>query len=270
MKSILFPTDFSDHANIGLRYAVELCNEIDAELHIIAVYRIQRSASSFISMRDIIQKNTEEDMNRLVSGISQFIKNDKTPETLVIEGDTSDVIISYAKRHDIDLIIMGTQGANSLKTILFGSVTKKVANSTNIPLLAVPMSVAQASIDKGRFVLAVDDQEVAESAGFDLISDILDRMDKKLDILHVTKKSDRDVFPYDPFIGNYLGDQMGEVIILEGDNPVEAIKSYVETNDVSLLVMIKREHSFIERLLFKGNTAQEILITNVPLLIMPE
>ncbi len=270
MLNILFPTDFSDHAQIGLKFAIELCNKTSAQLHIISTFQVQRATSSFISMDEIIRKNTEEDMTSLLRLLSQFIMHDMVPQSKVIEGDAADTIVSYANRHDIDLIIMGTQGSNSLKTVLFGSVTKKVASKSKVPVMAVPMSVIPKNLNSGKFILAVDNQEIKESGGIDLISDLMEKLDKKMDILHVSNDQNKSEFPYDPFLGNYLGDQMGELILIEGENPVDAIKSYVEKNKVSLLVMIRREHSFLERLLIKGNTGQEILITNVPLMILPE
>jgi nucleotide-binding universal stress UspA family protein len=270
MIHILFPTDFSSHANMSLKYAVDLCNKVKGQLHIISAFQVIRSASTLISMREVILKNTEEDMTKLVTSIVQLIDHDMIPITSVIEGDTTDIIENYAKRKNIDLIIMGTQGSNSLKTVLFGSVTKKTVRNTKTPLLAIPMSETPINLNEGKFLLAVDNQEIGESLGFKLLSKMLDRMNKKLDIIHITEKPNADIFPFDPFIKNYLDDQMGEINIIENKDPINAIKSYVENNDVGMLVMKKRQHSFMERLLFKGNTGQELLITNVPLMIIPE
>jgi len=90
----------------------------------------------------------------------------------------------------------------------------------------------------------------------------------KIDILHIASK-DED-FPFDPYISTYLGDTIGEVYIKNGKDPVKEIKKYAENNNVGMLIMIRRERSFFNKLFRVGNTAEEIAKTNIPLLILPD
>lgn len=47
-------------------------------------------------------------------------------------------IISFSKKNKIDLIIMGTTGASSLKEVIIGSVTFEIIVNSVCPVLAAP------------------------------------------------------------------------------------------------------------------------------------
>jgi nucleotide-binding universal stress UspA family protein len=59
-------------------------------------------------------------------------------ETIVMEGEHSNSILSYVLDNNIDLLVMGAHSYNSLDTIVLGSVTEKVAQNILIPLVIVP------------------------------------------------------------------------------------------------------------------------------------
>ncbi len=61
-----------------------------------------------------------------------------TVETAIEEGAVDEKIIGYAKRHDIDLITMCTQGYGGIKRRLLGSVTDRVIRSSETPVLVLP------------------------------------------------------------------------------------------------------------------------------------
>ena len=63
---------------------------------------------------------------------------DKTIQTLVKEGDTSDLIVHTANELQADIIIMGSHSRKWLENILMGSVTEKVLNTSTIPLFIIP------------------------------------------------------------------------------------------------------------------------------------
>lgn len=264
---ILCPTDFSRHSKIALEYAINLANDIGATIHILSVYQVNKSSTSFMSMDTIIRENTEEDMKQLLAGLGPLIKKDNLPVTKVAKGETVSIILQYAKQLEMDLIVMGTQGDSSMRTILFGSTTRKLSQKTNIPVLAIPEEVAH-RLTSNRFVLSLDDKMLKDENVFKVPKEIAEKLNLKIDILHiVTENKD---MPFDPFISEYLGDLLGELHLTEGKDPVVEIKKFVEKENVGMLMMIRREKSFWKQLFTKGNTSEEIAKTNIPLLIIPE
>jgi len=267
MIKILCPTDLSEHSVTALQYAVNLANDLDAELHIITAYQAPRTASSFRSIDDHIEKNTKEDLDKILAGITPLIKTDRLPRVNIYRGNAVSTILHYSDANDIDLVVMGTQGDNSLRTLLFGSVTKKVGAKSKIPVLAIP-EIVKDRLHSNKILMALDNKVLEHEATFRVPRSLATRLGLKIDILHIAKE-DED-FPFDPYISTYLGDTMGEVYIKNGKDPVKEIKNYAENNNVGMLIMIRREKSFFNKLFQVGNTAEEIAKTNIPLMILPE
>ena len=264
---ILCPTDFSKHSKVALEYAVNLTNAIGAELHILGVYQVPKKASSFINIDDTVRENNEEDMKHLLAAIVPLMKSDNLPISHVHRGETVNTILKYAEKKEIDLIVMGTQGSNSLRTLLFGSVTRKVAAKSPIPILAIPEEVSN-RLTSNKILLTIDDKSLEQESMFAVPKDLATTLNQKIDVLHISQNKDE--FPFDPSIGLYLGDTLGEILLKEGKDPVSEIKEYAEHHDIGLLIMVRREKSFFQRLLTVGNTSEEIARTNIPLMILPD
>ena len=61
----------------------------------------------------------------------------------VVTGVPPDAIVAYADEHDIDLIVMGTQGRTGDENRLLGSVAEAVVRSAEVPVLTVRMGAAE-------------------------------------------------------------------------------------------------------------------------------
>lgn len=214
-----------------------------------------------------MRNNHEEDMQKLLAGLGSLVKADNIPITKVMKGSAVSCILRYAKHFEIDLIVMGTQGGNSLRTILLGSTTKKLASKTPIPLLAIPEDIKH-TLSSNRIVLTLDDKILDNESVFRVPLEIAKVLSQKIDILHIERKDE--LIPVDPFIAAYLDDTMGDVIIEKNEDVISAIKSYAEAHNVGMLMMIRRDKSILEKVLTVGNTASELAKTNIPLMILPE
>ena len=58
--------------------------------------------------------------------------------TAVVLGRIAPEIVSYAGRHDIDMIVMGTRGRDSVSRAVLGSVAAAVVRRASCPVLTVP------------------------------------------------------------------------------------------------------------------------------------
>jgi nucleotide-binding universal stress UspA family protein len=205
-------------------------------------------------MKEFISKNNEK--------LSVF--SDYTFE--LKEGDAEDVIISYAKRNGIDIIIMGTKGGTSLTTVLLGSVTKGVLQNSPIPVLAVPENCIKIS-DSNKVLLALDGKKFNNEFFVNHFNEFTSSMEMDVDIYHVVEDDAEHV---DFSNAATRLKNFNAVIEEKGNDAVGSIKKYAEDNGYRMVVMLKRKHSFIEKLFFKGHTSSELFKTNIPLLIYSE
>ena len=138
LDSILHPSDFSDNSAQALRYARTLSKLFNAKLHIVNIAEDNPTA---ISME---MGGSEGREVKLVSDglmARHLERNGINPEDVVavsIEGDPHEEIVSYAKRHNIDMVVMGTHGRRKITQLFMGSVAERVVRNSPCPVLTVP------------------------------------------------------------------------------------------------------------------------------------
>lgn len=84
----------------------------------------------FEAMRQLDEKHMQEAVKE---GRSRGV----TIETEMLHGNIAAVLIEYAKKHDVDLIVAGTKGHGALTELLMGSVTRNLVSLAHIPVLVV-------------------------------------------------------------------------------------------------------------------------------------
>ena len=143
IKRILFPTDFSEHANQVLKYAVHLAQKFDAELyllHAIVMYeddpnnpdhRFPDLSGSVVQIRQIAQDRLDNSYAEYSSLPVRVFKETRRGISVYQE------IISFAEEKEIDLIVIGTHGRSGLSHLLLGSVAEKVVRYAPCPVLTI-------------------------------------------------------------------------------------------------------------------------------------
>ena len=141
IRTILFPTDFSNGARAAMDHAVSLARDYKAKL--ILLYVIQDISiaewyiPSSLSVTDLIenmQKSAWKEMDKWAEEVSLKVKE---VEKLVIRGVPFVEIIRAAKEKDTDLIVIGTHGRTGIDHMLFGSTAEKVVRKAPCPVLTV-------------------------------------------------------------------------------------------------------------------------------------
>ncbi len=142
INTILVPVDFSDCSREGLRYAIGFANEFGARiilLHATYLGYIYSSEGTAIydipALQKAARKNAQRHMRQLVRAVNfEGVKF----ETAFTDGSPVSDICSFAKEHDVDLIITSTHGLTGLKHALIGSVAEQVVRRASCSVLVVP------------------------------------------------------------------------------------------------------------------------------------
>jgi len=144
IKTILFPTDFSQGARAAMDYAVSFARDFKAKL--ILLYVIQDISiaewyiPSSISAADLVedmQRSAEREIDKLGLELAGKVAD---LEKLVVRGVPFVEIIRTAKERQADMIIIGTHGRTGIDHMLFGSTAEKVVRKSSCPVLTVRMS----------------------------------------------------------------------------------------------------------------------------------
>jgi len=138
---ILIPTDFSAVANNALSYAIDLAKKTGAQIHVLHVKHVPVMDASFPAETyqiylDEIDKAAKMGMEELEKNIlkTSGVKYDLQ----TVMGFVHDELQHFVKRHDIDLIVMGTTGASGLQEIFIGSNAASVVSKSEVPVMVIP------------------------------------------------------------------------------------------------------------------------------------
>ena len=145
IKSILFPTDFSEGSSQALQYAVDMAKRYGAKLYVIhVIYDIAKATGWYVphvSMDEMykdIQEGAKKELERF--GVEE-LSGVKDVERSVMTGVPHEEIINFASTNKIDLIIMGTHGRKGIDRILFGSTAAQVVRYAPCPVLTVRLPI---------------------------------------------------------------------------------------------------------------------------------
>ena len=266
MLNILCPTDFSPNSEFAVEYAINLSNAIDARLTFITSYKVPYVAGSIRALDEKIHEALHDDLQYFVRKFKHLITTGKEPETIVVEGNTSVSILFYAKQHKIDLIVMGTKGSSGLANVIIGSITKKFFEQNEVPILAIPYS-AKELLTGNAILLSLDNKGINNEHSIHLLSELKKIPNTEVKVFHVISPNEK--IDLAENTGKLIG-IVDDIIEKEGIDPVLEIKHYVDENNIGIVAMVGRRHSFWERLFLESNTTAELFSTNVPILMLPE
>jgi universal stress protein A len=144
LTRILVPTDFSDASTAALKYAVALADAFQARLHLLHVVEdlVERRWATELAM--VMSPGLDADARRqsdeALTGLLTREERQAYSATVATElGTPFAAIVKYARREDIDLIVMGTHGRGRIAHLLIGSVAENVVRHAPCPVLTIPL-----------------------------------------------------------------------------------------------------------------------------------
>lgn len=128
---VLIPTDGSDGTRQSITHGVAIATQFDATIHALSIIpegplgTLQSDAATPAAHRAVERVAVDAE------------RADVDVETTVGQGVPHEEILAYADEHEIDMIVMGTQGRTGLDRVLVGSVTERVVRMVDVPVVTV-------------------------------------------------------------------------------------------------------------------------------------
>jgi nucleotide-binding universal stress UspA family protein len=148
LRSLVCPVDFSEPSQQALRWAVALAARYRSRLTVLtAVDPLLAEAARERFGMDLAKGETEPALREFARAVVPEHASWTPSMTFDVRvGDPSDVILEAARRENIDLIVMGTQGLGGLRKVILGSTAERVLRRTHTPVLAVPPHETQSIV----------------------------------------------------------------------------------------------------------------------------
>lgn len=187
MKKILVPIDFSKEAKYACEVAAQIAKKVKCEiilLHMLDIpgasidpidsNNMRGGAQAIFFMKTIHKKFQKYKALPFFEGI-------KITESVKFHKAFNGVI-EESKKNNVDLIVMGSQGATGLKEMLVGSNTEKVVRHSDIPVLVIKKNVPNFDIKN---MIFASDFSKESKASFKNVINFANIFKAKLHLLYI-------------------------------------------------------------------------------------
>lgn len=134
-EHIAVAVDGSENAMRAVRNAVELAR-VNADAHVSVLSVIAIDVYSDM-VYDPVEAHGDTQKELVEPAIAAFREAGVSPELVLLHGRPADEIIHWVADNDVDVLVVGSRGLNSLQEFAIGSVSHKVMKHVKCPVLVV-------------------------------------------------------------------------------------------------------------------------------------
>lgn len=281
VNKILIPTDFSRNAWHAICYALEILKHSHCEIHLLNAFSIADGLSVLMYPEpgdedyETAKLESEEELSKLADKIAIRQQGFSTHNVKIaaICGEPLEVIRDYSQTHQIDLIVMGTQGVSDTSKAVFGSVAVNVMEKVkHCPVLVVPQSTL--IVPPKEIVFPTKLSSNFNKTNLRILNEIVLAHHSQLKILHIFKNTT-----------DVLGKAQNECLnqlkqLLPGHNVsfktlhnidvLNGINCFIESRESDMVTFLNKKHAFFGSILSRPLIKQITFYTRVPILVMHE
>ena len=172
-KVIMVPTDGSGFDREAIRVALRIAERSEAKVRLVRVlatgsfFEMAATTEGAVVAPDLVFSERERALSELYALAAECRAASKADIRVDLHaGPISDVLQGYARRNDVDLIVISTHARSGLSRLSLGSVTDSLIRHTTIPVLVVKPSMSylnpQVREVFRRIVVPLDGSSLAE------------------------------------------------------------------------------------------------------------
>lgn len=260
MKDVIIPVDFSETSLNAARYAADMLNgKTGTPVILYNMFEKEEDGPTAIQYLESLKAEMQQ------KGVSDI-------ECITELGDDLiDSLGRLAYQKTAKLIIMGITEKEEWRQLLFGSNALKMAEQNVCPVMIIPSASHFTGIKN--IALASDFKDVDITPAL-AIKTVLEIFDANLHIVNV------DSGHYVALTEEYLAERSKMQKLFAEFNPefyfigmsdfFEAVDQFAKDRNIDLIVVIPKNHSFINNLFSTSNTKKLAFNSSVPLLAAHE
>lgn len=172
-KVIMVPTDGSGFDREAIRVALRIAERTAAKVRLVRVlatgsfFGMAAAAEGTAIASEVVKSERDRALSELYALAAECRTASNADITVDLHaGPVAEVLESYARRYEADLIVMSTHGRSGVARLSLGSVTDSLIRHTTIPVLVVkpPTSYLNPQVVEGfkRILVPLDGSSLAE------------------------------------------------------------------------------------------------------------
>ena len=268
--SLLVLTDFFQASDRALAFATSLVRPLGARQVLLHVRR--DSAFDPETFTGSLANHGQEAVNVALHSLVSQLPGPAVAE--VGHGRVADAVARAARRHHPALVVLGRPNTESTPDELVSTTALELLRTAAQPMLVVPHGVHTLSPPR-RVLLAVDDEEFSLGPHTSSMRQVLNGLNAEVTVLHVTQDENTEAAATEVLkIVRRLdltSDLPQPVRTLSRTAPdaAAAILSVAQSADYDMVMVVARQRSYFGTLFHRSVTAQVLLHSTIPVLVLP-
>src|ERR1700677_3201214 len=187
-RNILLASDYSGSANLAMPYAAGMARNFGATLYAMHVQEPINYALPPGTWEGV-ELTREMEEKFLVEAIRRDFP-EVQPHVLHADGVVWRAVDLAVRKHEIDLVVVGTRGRTGIGKALLGSVAEEILRHARCPVLTVGPQACHEAGRRGRMssILFATDFGAASLAAAAIAVSLAEEYQAKLTLLHVMEK----------------------------------------------------------------------------------
>ncbi|MEP1033317.1 universal stress protein [Ekhidna sp.] len=271
MKKILVPTDFSSLSEHALDFAIQLAKPLKASIEVIHLEEVPlgdlslhlsgEAGGSTVSHDSLyaaqLLRANKQKLNTLKE---EYSTDEVAVKAFQIGGGFLKGMQHYTSENDVDLVVIGTTGEESIQEFFSGNHTEQLIEHLNVPVVSIQDQQFH-PIEDIVLGLDIEDEKYTRKA-FEKVKVICDALGSTLHVIDVTKsKDDEKMMGMLDKIAKIAGLTNYLVDVIEDKDSNTALLDYAEGTGAGLIIILSEakgglnrfiQHSFATRLTKKS------------------
>ena len=283
-NQILFPTDGSEPVASVLEYA-QIASKHEATIDVFNV--VDTSHDSLSGMQDDVDDTLEQEGTEIVNEAAQRATEhgiDVVSE--VLHGDPYEAIVEYSTQSGIELMMMPTHGRRGLQRFLLGSVTERLINTADVPVIAVNPGTQPLTYPSQELLVPTDGSRGSELAVSEGVA-LANATGATLHVLHVVETGSLGPDVRSLVKEEELTTRADEIIAaaietaeaatvdsveseIEFGVPSKEIRNYIDAHDIDFAILGTHGKTDFSRYMMGGVSAKIVRTSPVPVMWVRE
>ncbi|WP_299704183.1 universal stress protein [uncultured Pontibacter sp.] len=286
MFRILIPVDFSEGSTKACHYALQLAAGVPgakllllhcfqdylADADVMPASAAGLSPSEQIAER-VLHRNeyeAQEQLEALYQDLQRQVRslgNNLHIDRAFIHGLPEEEILEQIERFHPALVVMSTKGESSIGRAVFGTVSTKVIEDTNVPVLTVPNQYDGAKPSK---VLYATDFGKTDVADIDRIRQLLQHLQPMFYCVHISDDPEEDrekLLTLQQNLQQGAAEHNIRYALLEGSDVAESLQDFARSEGIDLLALTTRERNTLDSLFSPSLAKKMVLHAPLPVLV---
>lgn len=261
MKNILVPVGTSSNTPSHLQYAVDFAEAFGAKLYVIHVYKVFTRAGAMINLDHIMERESKEFLENLVSKI-----NTKNVEvvTKVLKGKTVNTIELVCKVANIDLILIEPRTNSINDEVFLGKTSGKIVKQMNGPAtFIVPEGYVYKPIK--HILMAVKSAIIRKDNVLEPLKFFKEQFKSVVDLLLV-KTPFHNEGDFD--VNDELKSLVDTITTTENATTFQGVLRHYESHNPDMLCVVRRKRGFFMKKWEKNVILKKDFSSDIPVLVL--